>query len=138
MLPHGVLFNHQDKALTFQNAWLERCSLDVVLNLADLRFNLFEAAVAPALVIRYRAGSSQEKDHRIQYLTPKTSWTISEAEIVSVPPEDRTEILTKDLLSDLKAHRAPRAWKERFWGTPRDWKFLDRLSDLPSLGHRWQ
>ena len=133
VLPHGVLFNHQDKALTFQNAWLERCSLDVVLNLADLRFNLFEAAVAPALVIRYRAGSSQEKDHRIQYLAPKTSWVISQAEIVSVPPEDRTEILTKDLLSDLKAHRAPRAWKERFWGTPRDWKFLDRLSDLPAL-----
>ena len=133
VLPHGVLFNHQDKAIAFQKTWLERCSLDVVLNLADMRFNLFEAAVGPALVIRYRTSSSQDFDHRIQYLAPKTSWAISQAEIVSVPPEDRTEILAKDLLSDLKAHRAPRAWKERFWGTPRDWKFLDRLSDLPAL-----
>jgi hypothetical protein len=133
VLPHGVLFNHQEKATTFQRAWLEHCSLDVVLNLADMRFNLFEAAVGPALVIRYRTSSSQEIDHRIQYLAPKTSWAISQAEIVSVPPEDRTEILAKDLLLDLKAHRAPRAWKEQFWGTPRDWKFLDRLSDLPAL-----
>jgi len=133
VLPHGVLFNHQDKAINFQKAWLERCALDVVLNLADMRFNLFEAAVGPALVIRYRTSSSQDIDHRIDYLAPKTSWAISQAEIVSVPPEDRTEVLAKDLLSDLKAHRVPRAWKERFWGTPRDWKFLDRLSDLPAL-----
>ena len=133
VLPHGLLFNHQEKAIGFQRAWLERCSLDLVLNLADMRFNLFEAAVGPALVIRYRTGPCQETDHRIQYLAPKTSWAISQAEIVSVPPEDRTEILAKDLLLDLKAHRAPRAWKEQFWGTPRDWKFLDRLSDLPAL-----
>lgn len=133
VLPHGVLFNHQDKAIAFQRSWLERCSLDVVLNLADMRFNLFEAAVGPALVIRYRTNASQDADQRIQYLAPKTSWAISQAEIISVPPEDRTEVLAKDLLSDLKAHRAPRAWKERFWGTPRDWKFLDRLSDLPAL-----
>ena len=133
VLPQGVLFNHQERAIAFQKAWLERCSLDLVLNLADMRFNLFEAAVGPALVIRYRTSAPQETGRRIQYLVPKTSWAISQAEIVSIPPEDRTEVPVKDLLSDLKAHRAPRAWKERFWGTPRDWKFLDRLSDLPAL-----
>ena len=133
VLPHGVLFNHQDRAIAFQKAWLEQCSLDLVLNLADMRFNLFEAAVGPALVIRYRTSAPLDADQRIQYLAPKTSWAISQAEIVSIPPEDRTEVPVKDLLSDLKAHRAPRAWKERFWGTPRDWKFLDRLSDLPAL-----
>jgi len=133
VLPHGVLFNHQEKAIAFQKAWLEQCSLDLVLNLADMRFNLFEAAVGPALVIRYRTCASLDTDQRIQYLAPKTSWAISQAEIISIPPEDRTEVPVKDLLSDLKAHRAPRAWKEQFWGTPRDWKFLDRLSELPAL-----
>jgi hypothetical protein len=133
VLPHGVLFNHQERAIAFQKAWLEQCSLDLVLNLADMRFNLFEAAVGPALVVRYRTCASLDTDQRIQYLAPKTSWAISQAEIVSIPPEDRSEIPAKNLLSDLNAHRAPRAWKERFWGTPRDWKFLDRLYDLPPL-----
>ncbi len=133
VLPHGVLFNHQDKALNFQKAWLERSSLDVVLNLADMRFNLFEAAVGPALVIRYRAGSSQGSKQRVQYLVPKTSWAISQAEIVSIPAEDRTEFPLTAVLADLRAHRPARDWNERFWGTPRDWKFLDRLAELPSL-----
>jgi hypothetical protein len=133
VLPHGVLFNHQQKAIAFQKTWLERCSLDVVLNLADMRFNLFDAAVGPALVTRYRTKSLHTADQRIRYLVPKTSWAISQAEIVSVPPEDRTEFLPSEVLLDLRAHRAPRVWKERFWGTPRDWKFLDRLSELPPL-----
>jgi hypothetical protein len=133
VLPHGVLFNHQEKAINFQKAWLERCSLDVVLNLADMRFNLFESAVGPALVVRYQANSIQNLDQRIRYLVPKTSWEISQAGIVSVPPEDRTEFALREVLLDLRAHRAPRVWKERFWGTPRDWKFLDRLSELPAL-----
>lgn len=104
-----------------------------MLNLADMRFNLFEAAVGPALVTRYRTKSLQTVDQRIQYLVPKTSWAISQAEIVSIPPEDRTEFPPSEVLLDLRADRAPRVWKERFWGTPRDWKFLDRLSELPPL-----
>lgn len=133
VLPHGVLFNHQDKALIFQKTWLERSSLDVVLNLADMRFNLFEAAVGPALVIRYREGASQSSKQRVQYLVPKTSWAISQAEIISIPAEDRTEFSVSEVLVDLKANRPARVWKERFWGTPRDWKFLDRLAELQPL-----
>lgn len=148
VLPHGVLFNHQRKALEFQRAWLERHALDVVLNLADMRFNLFEAAVGPALVVRYRKDSPSVRDHRVKYLVPKTSWSISQAELISVVPEDRTEVRLSDVLVDLKKHDASPQWKERFWGTPRDWKLLDRLRDLPPLSdtvgqqpsrgqHRW-
>lgn len=133
VLPHGVLFNHQRKAIDFQRAWLERHAVDVVLNLADMRFNLFEAAVGPALIVRYRKDPPSVRDHRIKYLVPKTSWAISQAELVSVVPEDRTEVRLADILPDLRKSHASREWKERFWGTPRDWKLLDRLSELPRL-----
>lgn len=133
VLPHGVLFNHQRKALDFQQAWLERHTLDVVLNLSDMRFNLFEAAVGPALIVQYRKDSPTVRDHRVKYLVPKTSWSISRAELVSVVPEDRTEVRLTDILADLKKHHASPEWKKRFWGTPRDWKLLERLSDLPRL-----
>jgi hypothetical protein len=133
VLPHGVLFNHQEKAIEFQKTWLERCSLDVVLNLADMRFNLFEAAVGPALVVRYGANPPRDRNHAVRYLVPKTNWSISQAEIVSIAPEDRTEFRLTEVLKDLQAGRPSRVWKERFWGTPRDWKLLDRLADFPAL-----
>jgi hypothetical protein len=133
VLPHGVLFNHQEKAVEFQKAWLEKHAIDVVLNLADMRFNLFEAAVGPALIVRYDKSSPASYEHRVKYLVPKTSWSISQVEILSIVPQDRTEFPLVDVLSDLRAGSASRVWKERFWGTPRDWKLLDRLADLPSL-----
>jgi type I restriction-modification system DNA methylase subunit len=133
VLPHGVLFNHQRKAIDFQRAWLERHAVDVVLNLADMRFNLFEAAVGPALIVRYRKDPPRIRDHRIKYLVPKTSWAISQAELVSVVPEDRTEVRLVDILPDLRKHHASPEWKTRFWGTPRDRKLLERLGDLPRL-----
>src|SRR5208283_113670 len=73
------------------------------------------------------------RDHKITYLVPKTSWSISQAEIISIVPEDRTEFRLAEVLVDLRANHAPRVWKERFWGTPRDWKLLDRLAELPRL-----
>ncbi len=133
LLPHGVLFNHSKKALGFQKAWLESCSVDVVLNLSDMRFNLFESAIAPALIVRYRKESPPARDHRVKYLVPKTSWSISQAELISIVPEDRKVVRLTEVLADLRLHRPPRIWKERFWGTPRDWKLLDRLGDLPRL-----
>ncbi|HEX3152030.1 MAG TPA: N-6 DNA methylase [Gemmataceae bacterium] len=133
VLPHGVLFNHQDKAVKCQQEWLQQHSVDLVLNLADMRFNLFDAAVGPALVIRYRTEAPDHRTARISYFSPKTSWSISQAELISIPPEDRTEIRLAEILADLRSVRAAQVWKERFWGTPRDWKFLDRLSELPPL-----
>lgn len=133
VLPHGVLFNHQRKAIDFQQAWLERHTIDVVLNLADMRFNLFETAVGPALIVRYRNDSPCVRDHRVSYLVPKTSWSISRAELVSVVPEDRTEVRLTNVLADLRKHHASPEWKERFWGTPRDRKLLDRLRAMPTL-----
>lgn len=133
VLPHGVLFNHQGKAIDFQKAWFERHAIDTVLNLADMRFNLFAGAVGPALVVRYGKNPPTGRDHIIKYLVPKTNWSASQAEIISIAPEDRTEFRLSELLLDLSANKPARVWKERFWGTPRDWKLLDRLSDLPSL-----
>src|SRR5207249_1454653 len=126
MLPHGVLFNHHEKALEFQREYLQRHAVDFVLNLADLRFNLFEEAVGPALVVRYSKGPPQRRS-AIRYLVPKTDWSVLQAEILALSPEDQTEIALSEVLPDLKADKPALIWKERFWGTPRDWKLLDRL-----------
>jgi len=133
VLPHGVLFNDHPRAGEFQQAWLERHALEVVLNLADMRFNLFEGAVGPALIVRYRKEPASTEKYHVQYMAPKTTWSASRAEVILIAPEDRGEVPLKAVLSDLRRDHTTTVWKQRFWGTPRDWRLLDRLADLPRL-----
>lgn len=133
VLPHGVLFNHHPRAGEFQQAWLERHALEAVLNLADMRKNLFEGAIGPALIVRYRKESPATETHRVQYLAPKTTWSASRAEVIVIAPEDRSDVPLKLVLSDLRSDHTTTLWKQRFWGTPRDWRLLDRMADLPRL-----
>jgi hypothetical protein len=133
VLPHGVLFNHQAKALEFQHAWVTCHTLDVVLNLADYQRFLFDEAESPALVIRYRREAPCDTRRCIEYLFPKTEWKVSRAEIITIFPEDRGGIQLRELLLDLAKAQMPLVWNQKFWGTPRDQKLLDRLSELPKL-----
>lgn len=133
VLPSGVLFNHQDKAIAFQRAWLDRHAVEVVLNLADYQRFLFEKAEFPALVVRYAKGAPKSAKAAVRYWSPKTDWSVSQAEVISVAPEDRKELAVRELLGNLKDEQAPHAWKVHYWASPRDEKLLDRLSLLPRL-----
>jgi len=133
ILPHGTLFHHRDPAIDFQRAFFTRYAVERVLNLADFRFFLFAESLAAAIVIQYRNQPPANLRHRIEYLAPKTSWGVKQAEVLTVHPEDRTSLLVKEVLDDLKGKDAPQIWKQRFWATPRDWRLLDRLSLYPRL-----
>ncbi len=133
VLPHGVLFNHGPVSLRFQHAWLTAHAAEVVLNLADFQRFLFEEAENPAVVIRYRKTPPADGDAPIRYLTPKMDWTVAQAELLSIYPQDQKPIRVGDVLADLRANGMPLIWKERYWGTPRDWKLLDRLKEFSKL-----
>lgn len=130
VLPHGVLFN--TKAVPFQSAWLRACTVDRVLNLADMQRFLFETAEHPSVVVRYRP-VKPDRRHRVDYWCPKADWTVTHAEIVTIGPQDRSRILIGDLLQDLDGPDAPQLWNRQFWGTGRDGRLIERLSDLPRL-----
>jgi hypothetical protein len=133
VLPHGTLFNHNDTAIRFQQAFFRSHAVDRVVNLTDYQFFLFEEARAPALVIRYRKEKPADSAHTIDYWAPKTDWAVTHAEIVNILPQDRWQFTVREVLDDLKGKDAPLIWKERFWATPRDWRLLDRLSLMPRL-----
>ena len=144
ILPHGVLFNHGPVSLRFQQAWLAKHAMEVVLNLADFRWILFEEAVNPALIVRYRKEPPCPSDHVIHYRTPKMDWNIK-AELLTIYPQDQKLIRQADVSDELTKGEVPLVWKERYWGTPRDSKLLDRLREFPELGKivghngaRWQ
>ncbi len=133
VLPHGTLFNHNDTAIHFQQSLFRTHAVDRVVNLTDYQFFLFEKSRAPALVIRYRKEKPADSAHLIDYWTPKTDWAVTQAEIVSILPQDRSRFTVREVLDDLKGDDAPLIWKTRFWATPRDWRLLDRLSLYPRL-----
>ncbi len=144
VLPHGVLFNHSRVSIRFQEAWLTRHVAEVVLNLADFQRLLFEEAENPALVILYCKDAPPAEGVTIRYLTPKMDWKIAQAELLTIYPQDQKVVRSREVLADLKKNASALIWKERYWGTPRDSKLLDRLRDLPKLsevaGHgtsRW-
>ncbi|MCF2150406.1 SAM-dependent methyltransferase [Desmonostoc muscorum LEGE 12446] len=133
LLPAGVLFNHQDKALDFQNEWLSTYTIEQVINLSDMRFYLFDGADRPTLIVRYRKEKPDIKTSSIEYITPKTELESIRAEILSISPEDQKKIRLREVLYDLSNAEPALVWKQSFWGTPRDRKFLERLSALPRL-----
>ncbi len=133
VLPHGTLFNHNDTAIRFQQLLFRTHAVDRVVNLTDYQFFLFEESRAPALVARYRKEKPADGAHLIDYWAPKTDWAVTQAEIVSILPQDRSRVTVRDVLNDLKGDDAPLIWKTRFWATPRDWRLLDRLSLMSRL-----
>ena len=133
LLPSSILLNHQTKALEAQYHWLSNHTVEQVLNLSDMSFYLFDGAIRPALVVSYTKELPNKSKGFIDYLVPKTERETLSAEIISIAPEDRVQIKLERVLHDLSIGEAALDWKQYFWGTPRDQKFLDRLSALPPL-----
>ncbi len=133
VLPHGLIFNHSTTAVSFQKTWVKTHALDCVLNLADLRFFLFEKAIHPAIVVRYRKVAPKDGNHKISYWAPKADWTVTKTEVITVAPQDRTTFTVGDVLQDLDGPDAPQIWKRRFWASSRDQRLLDRISLYPRL-----
>jgi hypothetical protein len=133
LLPHGVIFNHGTTAIPFQTAWVKSHEIERVINLADLRFLLFEKAIHPAITVSYRQYPPRDTKRTIEYWTPKADWTVTRTEVITISPQDRTTVTVEELLRDLASPDAPQIWKNRHWATPRDWRLLDRLMSLPRL-----
>ena len=133
VLPHGTLFNHGPRALRFQKAWFEAHQIERVLNLTDLRFFLFQDAIHPAIVVRYRNALPDKAKGVVEYWVPKVSWPTTKADVIVVGPGDRRALAVREVLEDLDSRDAPQVWNRHFWATPRDLRLLDRLMAMPRL-----
>jgi type I restriction-modification system DNA methylase subunit len=133
VLPYSTLFNHSRTALDFQRTLFKCHAVDHVLNLVDYRFFLFAEALHPAIVMAYRKKAPENSTHSIEYWAPKADGLVMQAEIITIPPEDRSRVSVGEVLCDLEGKDAPQVWKRRFWATTRDRRLVDRLSIYPRL-----
>lgn len=136
VLPHGTLFNHGRKAVEFQAAWVRSQTLERVVNLADLRQFLFNEAIHPAIVVRFHTATPDVERTKIEYWSPKVTWTSARAEVIPVAPADRRVVRLFDLLKDLDGSDAPQTWTQLFWASPRERRLIDRLSLYSRLRDR--
>jgi hypothetical protein len=143
LLPTKILQNQTD---TFQGIWLKKVTLELVLQLADYRRLLFQNAITPAFIARFKNTAPQISQHKIEFAAPKFNRDGLRKGVVTINPSSRTWLPLSDIIAATQSGTAPVVWKRRLWGTHRDQKFLDLLQALPALsevagkpgeGKRW-
>ncbi|HLA10061.1 MAG TPA: N-6 DNA methylase [Pyrinomonadaceae bacterium] len=132
LLPAPLLFSY-GKGIDFQSKWLSEHAVEKVVNLADMRFYLFPGSIHPALIVKYKKSQPDKLEHYIEYLTPKTEPETLRADILVISPEDRKDLRLLAILDVLDRREPAFVWKEAFWGTPRDRRFIDRLNEYTKL-----
>ncbi|WP_319522239.1 DNA methyltransferase [uncultured Desulfosarcina sp.] len=130
LLPTKIL---QNQTNTFQGKWLKKITLELVLQLADYSFLLFQNALCPAFIARFKNTSPQIFTHKIEFNAPKFNRDGLRKGVVPINPSSQIWLPLVDILTATKTKTAPILWKRRLWGTPRDQKLLDLLQALPSL-----
>jgi len=143
LLPTKILQNQTD---VFQARWLQQVTLEKVLQLADYSFLLFQHALCPAFIARFKNEAPRLSQHKVEYIAPKFNRDGLRQGIITINPSSRTWIPLADILAATQTKIAPVVWKRRLWGTARDQKLLDLLETLPPLselagvpgeGKRW-
>lgn len=131
VLPTKVFMNENTNE--FQAGWLNRFSVDHVLQLSDYRKLIFEEAKCPAIVVRF---FPHKPAHQavVRYDTPKVDRTDPRHSLITVLPDDQKGLRLQELLLGAQNKRASVVWKQALWGTGRDMAFLHRLFRLPTLG----
>lgn len=133
VLPIATLLNHQDVALQFQAAWFARFSVDLVINLSDLCFYLFDGADRPAMIARLTNKKPSPSEHFVRYVVPKADYESMRAEVLTLWDNDSAEVTLREILREARELRPPIFWKTAMWATPRGAKFIDRLREYPTL-----
>jgi hypothetical protein len=134
LLPSKLFLNSNTNA--FQAAWLERVTVERVVQLADYSFILFEQAKCPSMIVRYCKTKQQDPSHRISYDTPKFNPTARRRGLVTIGSSDHKWLSQSQLQEAAQNKEAPVIWKRWLWGTCRDqrlFSYLETLSPLSAL-----
>lgn len=130
LLPSKVFLNRTDK---FQAGWFSNFTVDKIIQLSDMSFILFEHAICPAVIAKFRPNKPTGGDYLLDYDVPKVDRIDPRKGALSILPEDRKKIKLSEVIAHSQGNEASIIWKKNFWGTPRDIQLLNRLLSLPRL-----
>lgn len=124
----GFLLNRNaDQA---RHQWLRAVHLHRVVNLSDLRFQLFERAVHPTVLCIFGTRQENEQNYRFDYWCPKADPQLQTMSVITLTPDDHSQLHLHSVLAE------PRIWKQRMWMRSPEVKLHRWLSALPRLGSK--
>ena len=122
----SFLHNHSDEVLDARNLLFQNARVHRIVNYADLRFQLFSAAVRPAAL--FIAGPNPDAaPHEFDYWVPKASPNSGVTRLVSINEVDKKRLNTVMIEKD------PLEFNKRMWMTSPEHKLFRYLSTYPRL-----
>lgn len=121
-----LLFNRSRPALEARRKLFESVTVEEIVNLSALRFELFNDAVGPACLLMFR-NERPSADAKLEYICPKPLKTSEDGYRVIIEPQDIHAVPVRDAAND------PFVWTALAWGSWRDLELLRRLSRNPNL-----
>ena len=123
----GFLHNHAGSAVRARKRLLRDARIFRIVNLADLRFQLFDSAVRPAALIVFGHADPRGRPYSFDYLTPKADLNLKNRRLITLSSAEKHS-LTSPMVED-----DPSIFKRFMWISDPEEKLFRYLSSLPRL-----
>ena len=123
----GFLLNRTKAADETRRAWLREVAIQRVINLSDLRFQLFEGAIRPAIICLFRRAEDRVANYHFDYWCPKVDRHLPSTGVVTLPSVDRSRLQRASVIDE------PATWKRHMWMRNPEAKLFQWLGTLPRL-----
>lgn len=96
----GILHNHAGSAVKARQRLLRDARIFRVVNLADLRFQLFDSAVRPAALIVFGNPYPDGSPYWFEYLTPKADLNLKNRRLITLSSADKHSLVSPRVEKD--------------------------------------
>lgn len=122
----GFLHNHAASSVAARTRLFETARIRSIVNLSDLRRQLFDGAIYPTALVMF-ATAAIEEDYDFDYWTPKADLNLRIKRFVTLSSIDKARLR----LSDVRTN--PMVFKQRLWMRGSEAKLFGYLDRLPRL-----
>ena len=124
----GFLHNHAATSVTARKRFTSEVRVRLIVNYADLRFQLFKRAVKPAALIVFGPSNDVSQRYRFDYWVPKADLNLKTQRVISLNSLDKRKV------SSIEVDEDPFVFKRRFWMNDPESKLFHYLDSYPNLG----
>lgn len=117
------------KANANRSQWLNNVDILKIINLSDIRFQLFENGNAPTSLIMYKAKIS-DSNYMFDYWTPKADLNLKTKRILTITTSDKLKLPIKLVKND------PLILKRSMWMQSPDFKLFQYVSSFSKLSEK--
>ncbi|UTS79098.1 N-6 DNA methylase [Phaeobacter piscinae] len=122
----GFLHNHAASSVAARTRLFDATRVKCVVNLSDLRRQLFDGAIYPTALMMFSTASAEE-NYDFDYWTPKADLNLRIKRFVSLSSLDKARLRHSDVQTN------PMVFKQRLWLRGPEAKLFGHLDRLPKL-----